>query len=192
MLTVPLTPLSLGRDQRGVAMLEFVLMLPFVWVVLALILNFGLAFLERQRTLVAARELGIRHSVARARVRAAPVQSVGDRVTSQLLAPMGMSSEYTTYDTGACPQDGEPVDAGSVRDGLGMLLSFLGDTSASRSYRVRAEGRPVVGTLLPKPVHGVCFAIDSGTWTHAETGEPMDWLLDQIGGLGSTISGAFK
>jgi Flp pilus assembly protein TadG len=172
-------------------MLEFVLVLPFIWLILALTLNFGMALVERQRAMVAIRELAMRHSAALASDLAAPIDPAVAAITAQTLQARGMAGRFTYAPReGTCPRDGEGADDAPVRDVFGVFGAFLNDASSSQSYRLTATGRPLVGRLLEPQVHSHCFAIDGGSWTYRETGDPVDWLKNQIGGLGREVAKA--
>ncbi len=187
MTTLPATLARRSRDARGVAMLEFVLVLPFVWIVMALSLNVGLAYAERQRSMVAIRELALRHSAERASATPGAVASVGERVSGQLLSPRGISAAFRSAASGTCPRDPEAARPGAIREALSGFEGFLRAVSSSQSYELSANGQPMVGSLLPPPVHAVCFAVDGATWTYAETGDPGGWLASQVSGLGGRI-----
>jgi len=175
-------------DECGVAMLEFVLMLPFIWVILALVLNFGLALLERQRTMVAVREVGIRHTAQFASTPEAQLAPVVDQVIAQNLAHRNMTAQVVDLgDDGECPRDGEGVDRGPVEDAFRKFQDFFESISASRSYLITAQGQPLIGPLLPDDEYSMCFAIDGSPWTKTETGGPLDWLKNLVGGIASKI-----
>src|SRR4051794_10615565 len=94
------------RHERGVAMLEFVLMLPFIFVMLLLIFNFGQALVERQRALIAVREMAIRHGLAIGGAGDVSIEPTRDRVIQDILTPRGMSGDFFIDRTGSggeCP-----------------------------------------------------------------------------------------
>jgi len=167
--------------QAGVAMLEFVLMLPFVWIVLVLILDFGQGFLEQQRTMVAVREVAIRNA-----------QGVGGDVAGDVLADTfgrrGMTATFAASDGGTCPRQ-PSMDEGQLDSVLSMDLGWLGSAasgalgnlSKTTVYEVTAQGGPIAGRLLEPRAYQACFAIDEGTWTK-----------DQLHGYGDIIANVVK
>jgi hypothetical protein len=160
----------LGRES-GVAMLEFVMMLPFIWIILVLIFDFGQGFLERQRAMVAAREAGIRSAMGR--------KNAAQEVVGDTLEPRGMGGDFDIADGGTCPRQ-DPFNQQQLTDAFdtsglwGELIqgisSLLGRVSKTKAYALTAHGRPITGRLLDAQPYKVCFAIDDGTWTSEEIG----------------------
>jgi len=161
-------------------MLEFVLMLPFIWIVLVLILDFGQGFLERQRTMVAVREVAIRTA------QGAGGDVFGD-VSRETFTARRMTATFAEDEGGTCGRQ-EGFDAGPIDNALepgggwdvvrGALSSALGRVSRTRTYHVTAQGPPVAGRLLDARPYRGCFAIDNGTWTFSETGTLGDMLIN--------------
>jgi len=170
-------------------MLEFVLMLPLIWLVLALSFSFGAAFLERQRAMVAVREVGLRHHGGDARPDAVMTQ-----VTTDLLRDRTMSAQFSyRADDGTCARDGESADDRAARGALAPVLGFLRRVSSSRTYEIHAVGQATTIAIVPTPRHRACFAIDGGTWTYSETGSPVGFVVRTVGGaLGSVGSALFR
>jgi len=172
-------------------MLEFVLMLPFIWIVLVLILDFGQGFLERQRTMVAAREIAIRSA------QGAGGDVVQD-VARDVLSPRGMTASFAASDGGTCPRE-PSMDEGSLNSVFGMDLGWIGSAvsgamgrlSRTTVYEVTAQGRPISGRLLEPGVYQACFAIDQGTWTHDETGGYGDIIYNAIKGAVKAMADKF-
>jgi hypothetical protein len=164
------------------AMMEFVLVLPFVWIIMVLIFNFGQSFLEQQRTRVAAREAGIRRAVARGEL-----NDQVDPVRRDTLERRRLVGQFQDDDGGSCPRQ-DPFDSGRVDDALGRGLgmiggamdSLFGELSNTRIYTVSAEGPPVVSRLVTAPTYAVCFALDDSTWTYAETGGLESWFRNLL------------
>ncbi|MGH9384805.1 MAG: TadE/TadG family type IV pilus assembly protein [Vicinamibacterales bacterium] len=175
-------------NARGVAMLEFVLMLPFIWTVLALSFSFGVAFLERQRAMVAVREVALRHEDDEF------PDSVIQEVEADTLEARSLRSEFT-YESGSgsCPRDGEAVNDAAARGALEPIFQFVEQVSSSRSYRVQATARELSSPLTAPAVHTMCYAIDGGTWTSAETGGAFGLIKKAVGNvLGEIGSALFR
>jgi hypothetical protein len=190
------SPAAKAEDASGVAMLEFVLILPFVWIVLVLVLNAGQVFLERQRTFVAVREVGIRHTAQFSSNPDAEMAPYAADVVRQVLLPRRMTAVVGERgEAGECPRDGqratsEPLNDAFKDDVLGLLRGFqdiLMKVSSSRSYEIRAQGPPMAGGLMSRRVYRACFAIDGGPWTNDQTGGPLDWLKSLIGEIADKI-----
>jgi len=181
------------RGDAGLAMAEFVLTMPIIALVLMLIFTFGQVFLERQRTMVAVREVGIRHAAS---IPASPdggFQTHADAVEAQILAPRGMSAQITERPDGSCPRHGEAADYSEVHDDLfqDILAPILSKISAGRSYEIHADGRRLFNPLGRDTVYENCFAIDGNPWTKEETGTPLDWIKKALGGLAKEIADVF-
>jgi len=177
--------------DNGVAMLEFVLMLPFIWIVLVLTFDFGQAFLERQRTLVAVRELAFRHTAEVAERGDTSVDASWHAVERDTLDAKRLEGEafLDRRGDGTCSRrSGDAVDEGAVGRSLGKLGAALGRLSSAHVYEVSARGPRVAGRLLPSAVHERCFVVDGSPWTIHETGTPWTWLQRLGGLLGTFIS----
>jgi len=177
-------------------MLEFVLMLPFIWIVLALIFSFGMAFLERQRAAVALRETAMRHAMGHAGNPDTPLATYASEVAAQNLSYRRMSAQVGLgSDAGLCARAGEGYDRTEVEEGFSTTVSgfgevmqwFLARVSSSRSYEMTAVGQPPVAQFLSQGTHAGCFVVDGTPWTREETGGPLDWLKSAVGGLGGTL-----
>lgn len=174
-------------------MLEFILVLPFIWIILMLTINFGHSFLERHRVLVAAREIGLRHGQQVAGG-TDNIAAAIDEVKQDTLALRGLEGIIGGPD-GECPGDGGPVDRTEILGAFGegsfseagkKLGEFLGAISMTQVYSVQAEG-PQIGGLLPAARHASCFAIDGSTWTFDETGGFWGLLRSLVGGIAEWI-----
>lgn len=191
------------QDEHGSAMLEFVLMLPFIFIILILIFNFGEVFLERQRTFVAVREMAIRHGAQIGSEGNNRTDQLVERLTRDTLSQRTMSAEFTVTDGGTCPRRQEAVDEGQISDALnrdfgwiaGAMTSVLTFLSRTQVYEITAQGLPmpffqrgargqVVGRTLSAPTYSACFAIDNRPWTYSETGGPSDWVKGLFSKLG--------
>src|SRR4051812_39025568 len=136
-------------QQEGVAMLEFVLMLPFIFVVLLLIVNFGQGLGERQRTMIALRELAIRHSLGLPKNGGnASINPVGDQLAADTLAARRLTAEFSLdqSEAGTCPRrDKEGANEEEIGGILGVLGTFLKNASSSHTYQTEARGMPIAG-----------------------------------------------
>ena len=186
-------------------MLEFVLALPFVFIVLMLIVNFGQALLERQRAAIAVREVAVRHGMATAAEGAtARLEPISDAVTRDVLAPRRIAGSFTMdrlsnrgecLDTGAAGADNTSSNTrwGSADDLLfsATLKTILSRLSASHSYEATLRGPGIAGKLLPQPQYTMCVVSDSNPWTVRETGTLGDWIHKALGPLGDLLDYLF-
>ncbi len=189
--------------------MEMVLALPFIWLVLVLVFNFGQAFLERQRTSVGLRELALRHSVVfDDSGENTPFNLIKDDLDRDTFARRRMSSAFFLDNgkAGTCPMpqsssgpdqppgqwDLADLLSGGVVDVLSGLLAKL---STSHSYEVESEGPATSGSSLPalfggsvlaQPIHTQCLAVDTNSWTVHYTGTPAGWVTKMI----SSVIGA--
>jgi hypothetical protein len=186
-------------DERGAAMLEFVLMLPFIWLVLVLLFDFGQAFLERQRTLVAAREVAIRYN---AQVDASGDTSYGairGQVARDTLGVRNLTGVFGDSDSDNCPGHNDGISLGPIGGALHSGMSgldavmggFLGAISSTTVHEVSAQGRPVAGALFLKPSYSACVAIDSGSWTSSQVGGLLGIVKALVKGAGNLIGSLF-
>jgi hypothetical protein len=189
MMIEPRRPVRLAPcTTRGVAALEFVLVLPFIWIIFVLVFNFGQIFLERQRAFVALRELAIRSQGGDWEAHATAIEA-------DTLAQRGMKATYIVESGATCPQksaiDGADVEDATKAKTSGMwrwltdwINSALDKLSSTRAYRATVTGRPFTGGLLKNRSYEVCYAIDDGTWTQevgrSYFGMAWNWLKDQV------------
>jgi len=189
------SPIARARAAApdGSAMLEFILVLPFIFIVLVLIFNFGQAFLARHRALVAVREIGLRHSAALADSNDGSLfQNTARQVESEILAPRGMTANVERTPNGTCPAAaGEQADSSFLSSAFKVMGGLLGRVSSSSTYDITVTAPPLTGRLLAGQSFRACFAVDSGTWTKRETGGPLDWLKSLVGSLGKLVGGLF-
>jgi hypothetical protein len=170
------------RNDAGVAMLEFVLTLPFIWTILALTLYFGMAYLERQRTMVAVREVAFRHASLAGQSGARSVGTDGSVVSAALLQPRGISGTFSmSAGNGGCPDRGGSADPSVLSGVFTGVTSFVGRMSSTQVYQLSARGQRVSGRLLPQGVHERCFAVDVSPWTYREIGGYGDMIRRAIG-----------
>jgi Flp pilus assembly protein TadG len=171
--------------ETGSSMLEFVMMLPFIWIILVLILDFGRGFLERQRTYVALRELGIRQSFAAARGGDSSVQTIANQLTQDTLGLRRMSATFSTSEGNniSCPNRNPGTDDGGLQGVLAGMSGFMGRMSSTQLYETNAQGQPLAGRLLPQRLYEGCYAIDVHPWTYAETGGYAGFIKKMLGGL---------
>jgi hypothetical protein len=183
-----LGPPRLRRDS-GVAMLEFVLMLPFIFVVLLLVVDFGQGLLERQRTLVAVREVALRHARDVGEPGTGPKWNrTQSQVTADVLKPRALVPAYFLDRHDGCPgRHADPPDDSWRSQGAELVNRVLGTISASHYFEIEARGSPIAGRLLPQPTYAVCMALDGNPWTYDETGGPSQWLRKAFGALGRWV-----
>jgi hypothetical protein len=163
--------LSRTAIEKGMAMMEFVLVLPFIWIILSLSMNFALTLLERQRTLVALREVGFRQSTAASADGSDDVTSTADAVIADTLRPRRVTATFALReDEAGCRPDADNASAGVVRSVLSGMSRFNGSMSSTQVYSSSARGQQLTGRLLRQPSYSGCFAVDAYTWTYRETG----------------------
>ncbi len=151
-------------------MLEFVLVLPFIWIVMALTMNFGLAYLEHQRSLVALREVAIRHAAALAGSQSADMGAKAAELTNDTLRPRQMSASFTLQmGSPSCPGRGGSGDGGLLSGVFSSVQRFAGHLSATQMYQSQATGQRPIGRLVPQLSHAGCYALDVNPWTYGET-----------------------
>jgi Flp pilus assembly protein TadG len=180
------TPRMTGRrrlaEEAGVSMLEFVLTLPFIWTILALTLHFGTAYLERQRTMVAVREVAFRHASLSAQSGPRDVGGDGRTVSAALLQPRKIAGSFSmSASNGGCPGRGGTADESPIRGAFSSVINFVGRMSSTQVYQLSARGQRVSGRLLPQAVHERCFAVDVSPWTYREVGGYGDMIGRAIG-----------
>jgi Flp pilus assembly protein TadG len=195
-MAAQVSPLARARAAAsdGAAMLEFILVLPFIFIVLVLIFNFGQGFLARHRALVAVREIGLRYSLVLAESRSgSPFEDTARQVESEILAPRQMTANVERRPNGTCPAaTDEQADGGALSDAFKDMASVLGRISSSSTYNITVTAPPLTGRLLANRTFRSCFAVDSGTWTKHETGGPLDWVKSLVGKFGDIVGGLFK
>jgi Flp pilus assembly protein TadG len=145
-------------DPRGSAMLEFVLSLPFLWIVIALALGTGGGWLARHRVQVLTRE--------RALAVTADVTAPDERAGLRQVKASGSFSSSSR---------GPSLPGGSL---MQQMLSRLKATE-----RVCFSGTKRPAASLFRAVRMTdCFEVDTGTWTYAQTqGRVWDTLAASLG-----------
>lgn len=165
-------------------MLEFVLMLPFIWIILVLIFDFGQALVERQRTMVAVREVAFRHSARIGSGDLGDVSGIGGEVAGDTLRVRRMSASFqVSGGDSRCPGRGPSVDESGLQQVFEKVQEFLARMSSSQVYQASAYGQPVAGRLLPQPTYSGCFAVDARPWTYAETQGYWGVFKKLVGGV---------
>jgi len=190
MRRTPATPTD-DWSERGVAMLEFVMMLPFVFIILVLLFNFGQGYLARQRMLVAVREMGLRHSEA-VGVGGASMDAIARDLAGDTLQLRRLTAQFAQRDDGTCPgRADESPDGRFGRSAFREFASFMGRISSSHSYDVDVTLPRLAGRVLANRRFIACFAIDDNPWTIYETGQPLDKLTGLFGRLGRLAGSIF-
>jgi len=157
------------RSERGSAMMEFVLSLPFLWLIIALALGFGAGVLSRHRLTVVVREHGFTD---------ASDANLPQR-EAELLRAMRFSGAYSVQNTGSGLGGG---------GGLDLVRGLL--AKASNAHKLCFEGsrRPTV-KVLPQIAVSACFEVDSNFWTYDETKDERTAMIGAA--LGGAIVGSF-
>jgi hypothetical protein len=160
------------RSTRGSVSMEFLLMLPFVWLILMLTFAVGSRTLARHRGLVAVREVGVRQLAMNA-ANASPSEETLAEIQRTTLTPRRVTGQLRFEPAG---------EAGSGLERLPIVGSFLaGLTGAGRAG---FEGSsPPVSRFLPSGPDRAGFYAGAGTWTHDEApGGLLGALVRQMGG----------
>lgn len=158
-----------GRE-RGAAILEFVLVLPFLLLIFVLVVDFGTALLARQRASVAARELAFRHSARSAGLREAAGPAL-QRARSEVQREILLARRLPPYRLDLVKQD---RDVGWLRK-----LGFLGQAIQAivnlvfhyvdvRHYEVSIDTPLIFGTRLRPERVTARFALSGSPWTYRE------------------------
>lgn len=151
-------------SERGSAMMEFVLSLPFLWLIIALSLGFGAGVLSRHRVAVIVREHGFTDAAN---------ASMTER-EAELLRAMRFSGAYSVEHTGS------GLEGDGDFDFVRRLLA-----KASNAHKLCFEGsrRPIVN-VLPEIAVSACFEVDSNFWTYEETKDERNAMM------GAALAGA--
>jgi len=199
------------RSETGSVMLEFVLVCPFIAIVLVLIFELGAALLTRQRTIVAVREAGLRYVVGCYALELSPrppdlsqmvVREVapGVRAGGSFGIPTAVKDEIIDYRKtrrtlwpGIQPtlsSAGGGPQAGADFGGLSVIKSALGGMVGTSGFSVEVEHPPQIGTLIRAPVLiGAKFHVVTAPWTYRQY--PLSLMGSVLGslGLGGVASG---
>lgn len=181
-MSSPITTRSTISHEHGIAMIEFVLVLPFIWIILALSMNFALTLLEHQRTLIALREVGFRQSTAASAGGPREVTQAANAVTADTLRPRRVSATFTLRENETrCRPDGDNGGGGIVQPIFAGMGRFTGRMSSTQVYSSSARGQRLTGRLLRQPTYASCFAVDAYTWTYRETGGYGGFIRSLVG-----------
>ncbi|HEV2992573.1 MAG TPA: hypothetical protein VG759_29345 [Candidatus Angelobacter sp.] len=179
----PSFPRRSGRDgsQRGTALMEFLFALPFLFFILILTVNFGKAFLMRQRAVMAVRY------VAFADVHRQPLPT--DSQVSQLFF-RGEQVQVLSSSSGS-QEMAKTVALIPDRSGLSGLMNSM---SGTKGYQVQHTYHPVfalgdywgdgLDDWFPAVTVSSTLTMDSRDWRHDEMS--FGQLLRNVigGGLG--------
>jgi len=151
-------------SERGSAMMEFVLSLPFLWLIIALSLGFGAGVLSRHRVSVIVREHAFTDAAN---------ESMTPR-EADLLRAMRFSGAYRSEPAGSGFQGG-----GQLKEVLKLLAK------ASNAHKLCFEGsRQSTVNMLPEVAVSSCFEVDSNFWTYDETKDQRNAMM------GAALAGA--
>lgn len=172
--------------QRGSALIEFLFALPFLFFILILSVNFGKAFLMRQRAVMAVRY------VAFADVHRQPLPADSD--VSKLFFQGEQAQVGSPSDSGV--QEMAKV-ASLVPDQSG-LSGFMNSLSGTKGYRVQQKYRPVfargdywgdgVDDWFPAVSVSSALVMDSRDWRHDEMSF-WQLLRNVVGGVLGPLGG---
>src|SRR4051794_9624059 len=109
------------RSIRGSVSMEFLLMLPFVWLIMMLTFAAGSRTVARQRALVAVREVGVRQLALNA-ANPSPAQETLAEIERSTLAPKRVTGQLRFEPVGA---------AGSDLENLPIIGPFLAGLSGA-------------------------------------------------------------
>lgn len=169
----PLTVLR-PSSERGSAMMEFVLSLPFLWLIIALCLGYGAGILSRHRASVIVREQAL----------TSPGSTSMPQRDMELLRAVRLSGDYSVQRTG----DGLEGAAG-----LDIVMRILASMSNAQKLCFDGIRQTNVGPL-PDVALISCFEVGSNSWTYDETRDVrVAMIAGAIGGgfLGDLIGKFF-
>jgi hypothetical protein len=145
-------------DARGSAMLEFVLALPFLWIVIALALGTGSGGLARHRVQVLTRERALAVT---------PNVTAQDERTG--LRAVKVSGSFTSSSRGPALPPGS------------LAQQMLSGMTATERACFAGTKRPAAAFFRSVRMAD-CFEVDTGTWTYAQTqGRVWDTLAASLG-----------
>ena len=158
------------KDESGSSMLEFVLVLPFVFIIIVLSVDFSASLLTKQRTMVAAREVGFLHS----RLAAAPqnkcksldevMNTAKLTINNEILKQENLNGQFSFASSGSSEFNSQF----SGGFDLPVISSLLGGVSKTQGYTVKVQNNPPVATLLKKITVEESFVVDGLPWTYYE------------------------
>lgn len=135
-------------DERGSAMMEFVLSLPFLWLIIMLSIGFGAGWISKHRAAVIVREHAFLDSS----------NTATSAAEAELLDAVRLSGGFSI----------QPTGAGLNASGLDKVLELLG--KASSAHKVCFDGQRELSVRpLPSIPFTECFEVDSNFWTYEET-----------------------
>lgn len=174
--------------QRGTASLEAVLMLPFVFLVLALTINLGFGWLLRVRIESASR-FGGDHYVRQIaeRVEEATAAERSREATRRFYFPSNPGYRLTVGGEASDVDIGEKVE--KVEGGwVEKMSGFVARIRSRHQVRVAAHLDVPTGTLLEAREITSWYVVDGNTWTHREIPLSTQGLVDGIGAFADQLS----
>jgi hypothetical protein len=146
------------ETERGSAMLEFILALPFLWIVIALAIGAGAGLLARHRVEVLTRERGL-------------------AATSDVTAQEERAGLAAARLTGSFSRS----SSGPALPGGSYAQRMLSSLSATERVCFSGTTSPAAALLRPVQVND-CFEVDTGTWTYEQTqGRVWETLAASLG-----------
>ncbi len=174
------------------------MMLPFIFIILVLIFDFGQAYLERQRMDVAIREMGMRDG-GLAASGGGGTAAVANQLSGDTLRYRRMSANFAAPREGSCPANPQAADTSGVNGafssgggGVGSTIGgFLGTMSRTQVYQGTGNGARLTGRLLAPRPYSACYVLDSRTWTYGETGGLSGMFSNLVSGVGGMLGRMF-
>lgn len=158
-----------GRE-RGAAILEFVLVLPFLFLILVLVVDFGTALIARQRAAVAVRELAFRHSARSAGLRESAGPAL-ERARSEVRREILEARRLPPHRLDLVKQDRNVAwlqKLGLLGEAIQAIVNLVFYYVDVRHYEVSIDTPLVFGTRLRPERVTARFALAGSPWTYRE------------------------
>lgn len=163
------------------------LLLPFVFLIFALILNVGYGWVLRIKADAAVRFSGTYYVHLQSVDHANPAGATEQAVRKHYFdddpeVRLTVGKEAKSLDE-VKSQGDEHISGGGYDVGaVGKILGFLGDLTAKagsrQKFQLTVPRHPPTGTLLPASDAHAYFQIDGNTWTHGEVPLTLSALTD--------------
>lgn len=180
-----------GRSnlQKGTAALETLLMLPFVFLLIVLLLNMGQAWLSRLKADRATRFAATYYVHLRSTgLESGPALSATRRTVQE--GGYFAQVEDLELKTTQSSKELEPPQGGIIDRFGNILLGWLSNFSHRHRIELSAPVMPAAGNLMPASTMQADMEIDGNTFTNQEVNLSIEGLLDLLG-EGGRLDGGF-
>ncbi len=176
-----------AAGDRGSAAMEMVLLLPPVFLLIALLFNMGSAWLTRMKTNTAVRFGATYYVHERVQGREpAAALAASEQAVRDYYFPEAEALELAAVERSQSldVEENQGLFSGIAATVKGWLESFSSRQTLELSIR---RGAPI-GDWLPTASVVATFDLDGNTWTHSEIPLDLDALTQQISRLGQGAS----